>query len=117
MGKRIADNERIERVRAWARQSSARRRVKLEESGKRQLLCWLPTELRAQLDAKATELNQNLSEVTTALLTAALKPAPAQSTPLPLFAGEQQQRGPMDERLARIVSGAIGIRYCRASRL
>jgi len=91
MGKRIADSERIERVREYARQSSARRRVKLTIAGKMQLLCWIPSELRAQLDATAAQRNQNLSEVTTALLSAALSPslpAPAPSfsvDTLPLF--------------------------------
>ncbi len=91
MGKRIADSERIERVREYARQSSARRRVKLTIAGKMQLLCWIPSELRAQLDATAAQRNQNLSAVTTALLSAALSPslpAPASSLSvdtLPLF--------------------------------
>ena len=82
MGKRIADSERIERIREWARQSSARRRVKLSMDGKMQLLCWIPATLRAQLDATAAQRNQNLSEVTTALLSAALAP----SAPAPVAA-------------------------------
>ena len=105
MGKRIADSERIERVRAYARQSSARRRVKLESAGKRQLLCWIPATLRAQLDATAAQRNQNLSEVTTALLSAALSgPAlpPVDTSPLFDVAKDSAQLGSADERLARI---------------
>ena len=83
MGKRIADSERIERVREYARQSSARRRVKLTIAGKMQLLCWIPATLRAQLDATAAQRNQNLSEVTTDLLQAALTPATPGANPPP----------------------------------
>ena len=109
MGKRIADSERIERIREWARQSSARRRVKLSMDGKMQLLCWIPATLRAQLDATAAQRNQNLSEVTTALLSAALSPSIPAPTPsvdsLPLFDTDgEAQRGPADDRLARILA-------------
>ena len=104
MAAKLSDSELARRVRERSQQRSLRYRERLSKAGRTQTLIWLPTELRAQLDAKATELNQNLSEVTTALLTAALKPAPApaQSTPLPLF--DDEQLGPMGERLARIVA-------------
>jgi len=74
-------------------------------------LVWLPDELRAQLDATAAQRNQNLSEVTTALLSAALSGPATTPTPAlppvdtsPLFdvADDSAQRGPANERLARI---------------
>ena len=80
MAAKLSNDERVERIREWSRQSSARRRVKLESAGKQQLLCWIPATLRKQLDVLIAQRNQNLSEVTTELLTAALDTATTNQT-------------------------------------
>ena len=72
---RISDTERAERVREWSRQASARRRVKLMEHGKEQLLCWIPSAIRQRLDALAIERNLSVSDTVCTLLSVALAPS------------------------------------------
>lgn len=92
MAAKLSDSELARRVRERSQQRSIRYRERLSRSGRTQTLVWLPDALRAQLDATAAQRNQNLSEVTTALLSAALQsaaiPAPARSSSVdsrPLF--------------------------------
>ena len=80
---KISDTERAERVREWARQSSARRRVKLMMDGKTQLLCWIPDSLRRQLDALATMAGVSLSETVEQVLQEGLTYRRASSAPDP----------------------------------
>jgi len=111
MAARLPDEVRVARLRESVRKASARRRVKLSMDGKVQTLVWLPGPIRQQLDEMANQNQQSLSEVTTTLLSAALSPSnpsPAVDS-LPLFdttlasdSASEAQRGPADDRLARI---------------
>ena len=88
MAAKLSDTELARRVRERSQQRSIRYRERLSRSGRVQTLVWIPAPLRAQLDATAAQRNQNLSEVTTALLSAALSPTPTPSPAvdsLPLF--------------------------------
>ena len=90
MAARLPDEIRLSRLRESVRKASARRRVKLSMDGKVQTLVWLPGNIRQQLDEMTNHNQRSLSEVTTALLSAALSPSlPAPALPpvdsLPLF--------------------------------
>ena len=112
MAAKLSNDELATRVRQRVQRNCTKYRQRLAQSGKVQTLVWLPGNIRQQLDAM-TNQQQSLSAVTTALLSAALAPAaPAPSLSpslpvdsLPLFdtpAQGEPQRGPADERLARI---------------
>lgn len=69
---KLDDAEYARRARERNNRVNAAHRQRLLEAGKAQTNVWLPVALRAQLDATAALRNQNLSELITALLTAAL---------------------------------------------
>lgn len=119
MAAKLSDSELALRVRAGNRQRADRRRERLGQLGYGQLLVWIPTDLRNQIDGIATERGASISDTATviirmgiaALLSATLAPsiptlAPVES--LPLFDAARDTRrsqtasGPADERLARI---------------
>ena len=71
--RRLTDSELAERLRQRNRLNSERRRQRLAESGKVQLLAWIPDTLRRELDSVAADRGETLSETTEALLSLALK--------------------------------------------
>lgn len=98
---KLDDAEYARRARERNNRVNAAHRQRLLEAGKAQTNVWLPATLRAQLDATAALRNQNLSEVITALLTAALDPTtrPVDNFPLDAPAGVDPVG---DDRRARI---------------
>lgn len=102
---KLDDAEYARRARERNNRVNAAHRQRLLEAGKAQTNVWLPATLRAQLDATAALRNQNLSEVITALLSAALNPA---TTPpvdtLPLFDAPAGVDPVGDDRRARILA-------------
>lgn len=72
MATRLSDSEFAERTRAANRRRSGRQRERLAEKGRVGLTVWVPAEVRRQLADRATAEQRNISEITTALLSAAL---------------------------------------------
>lgn len=72
MAARIDDAERVRKIREYNRQASARRRVKLTQNGKAQLLCWIPETVRQRLDSAAAAQSRPLNDIVSELLSAAL---------------------------------------------
>ena len=73
MTTRVSDSELAARVRQRNRVNSERRRQRLNDAGKVQLLTWIPGTLRRELDNVAAARGEPLSETTTALLSLALQ--------------------------------------------
>ena len=71
--RRLTDSELAARLRQRNRLNSERRRQRLAESGKVQLLAWIPETLRRELDSVAADRGETLSETTEAMLSLALK--------------------------------------------
>lgn len=122
---RLDDQEYARRARERNNRVNAAHRQRLLEAGKAQTNIWLSAELRERLESEASAANVSLSTATEALLLdglayrRSLDTTPSLQTPLPspvsvdthpLFdtaldirPGEPQ-RGPSDERLARILA-------------
>jgi len=84
MAARIDDAERVRKIREYNRQASARRRVKLTQNGKAQLLCWIPETVRQRLDSAAAAQSRPLNDIVSELLSAALDTTtPNQTTTTP----------------------------------
>lgn len=84
MAARIDDAERVRKIREYNRQASARRRVKLTQNGKAQLLCWIPETVRQRLDSAAAAQSRPLNDIVSDLLSAALDTTtPNQTTTTP----------------------------------
>ena len=96
--------ESARRARERNNRVNAAHRQRLLEAGKAQTNVWLPVALRAQLDATAALRNQNLSELITALLTAALDPTTRPGAIAALDAPAAGVDPVGDDRRARILA-------------
>ena len=92
MAAKLSDREFAERVRASNRRRTDRRRERLKLAGYQQLLVWLPTALRSEIDRMAAEQGATVSDTATVIIRAgiaAMEPQPVADTPapesLPLF--------------------------------
>ena len=85
MAAKLSNDEFAARVRQRLQHNSAKYRSRLSQSGKTQIVVWIPSDLRQQIDALTATQGKSLSVVTTELLTAALTtPAPTAPTlPVP----------------------------------
>ena len=112
MAKRLSDSEFAERTRAANRRRTERHHQRLIMAGKSALTVWLPATVRTALTTKAANDGATIADTAAALLSAALSPSiqasvtspPVDSLPLFNVAKDSVQRGPADERLARILA-------------
>lgn len=97
MIRRLSDKELAERVRTANRERAARRREKQEAAGMQQTVLWLPSGLRARVEAATG--GRTLSEKAAKLLEAGLRHT---NTPAPAYAVEPESVPTSREDLATI---------------
>lgn len=97
MIRRLSDKELAERVRTANRERAARRREKQEAAGMQQTVLWLPSGLRARVEAATG--GRTLSEKAARLLDAGLRHT---NTPAPAYAVEPESVPTSREELAAI---------------
>ena len=73
MSAKLSDEDFIERTRAANRRRAARQRERLINSGRTALTVWLPTEVKAALEAVAKKRGAKIADTAAALLSTALE--------------------------------------------
>ena len=73
MSAKLSDEDFIGRTRAANRRRAARQRERLINSGRTALTVWLPTEVKAALEAAAKKRGAKIADTAAALLSTALE--------------------------------------------